>query len=128
MSDETKPLCYDDCRYFILGIQANTKHNMYNCLITSLGSLLATERLLGPLRMPGWSPMKKEKIRKLIQNAGRAKNKCARDLKIINDTIKEGCPNCQLRSSLPALPEEFDDLQVDLAMPGPAPKPTPKPQ
>ena len=78
--------------------------------------------------------MNKEKIKKLIENAGRAKRKSASDLRIINNAIKEGCPNCKLRpkethqNQLPALPELselpelLNDLQVDFAMPGPAPK------
>ena len=43
MSDVPKP-CYDDCHHFILAIQASTRHNMYNCLVISLGSLLAIQR------------------------------------------------------------------------------------
>ena len=106
---------------------------MYNCLVTSLGSLLAVERYLGPLQMPGWNPMNKEKIKKLIENAARAKKKSAMDLRIINDTLKEGCPNCKLRqkdtqqNQLPSIPEDLieniDNLQVDFAMQGPSPKP-----
>ena len=77
-----------------------------------------------------------------IKNDKKAQRKSASDLRIINDTLKEGCPNCKLRpkethqNQLPALPEQLlvpeqllaNNLQVDFAMPGPAPKPTPKPQ
>ena len=80
--------------------------------------------------------MNPENVKKLIENAGRAKRKSASDIKIINDTIKEGCPNCKLRpkethqNQLPALPKQLlvNNLQVDFAMPGPAPKPNSQPQ
>ena len=45
--------------------------------------------------------MNPENVKKLIENAGRAKRKSASDIKIINDTIKEGCPNWQLRPKIP---------------------------
>ena len=77
--------------------------------------------------------MNKEKIKKLIENAARAKKKSAMDLRIINETLKEGCPNCKLRQNdtqqnqLPTIPEDLieniDNLQVDFAMQGPSPKP-----
>ena len=80
--------------------------------------------------------MNPENVKKLIENAGRAKRKSASDLKIINDTIKEGCPNCKLRSKetyqnlLPAQPEHYleNNQQVDFAMPGPVPNPNSQPQ
>ena len=77
--------------------------------------------------------MNREKIQKIIENAAKAKKKSAMDLRIINDTLKEGCPNCKLRQNdaqqnqLPIIPEELiiniENLQVDFDMQGPSPKP-----
>ena len=125
--------CKDDCHYFVLATQASIRHNMYNCLVTSLGSLLALERYLGLLQTPGWNPMNREKIHKIMENAAKAKKKSAIDLRIINDTLKEGCPNCKLRQNdaqqnqLPIIPEELieniENLQVDFDLQSPSPKP-----
>ena len=143
--------CYDDCHYYILGIQANMKHNMFNCLITTFGSLLAMEQYLGPLHTPGWTwPMNKESVRKIIDGAIEAKKKCIRDIKIIKDTIKESCPNCKTRrenSQNQDLPSPLQDRQIlnnlldfnfeeldleflldDNALPDPTPNPNPNSQ
>ena len=128
MATQTNP-CFDDCPYYVLAMQASIRHNLSSCLVTSLGSLLAAEKYLRELQMPGWNPMNPENVKKHIENAGRAKRKSASDLKIINDTLKEGCPNCQLRSK-----ETYRNLfpqnnqQMDPTMLGPVPNPNPYPQ
>ena len=105
--------CNDQCHYFILATQASIRHNMYNCLVTSLGSLRALERYLGLLQTPGWNPMNREKIQKIMENAEQSKMKCAADLRKINEILKEGCSSCKLRQSnaqqiqLPIIPEEL---------------------
>ena len=135
MANQTGP-CYNDCPYFVLLMQASVRHNLASCIVTSLGSFAAAEKYLGYFKMPGWNPMDPEKVKKLIDNAGRAKRKSASDVKIINDTIKEGCPNCQLRprntyqNLFPAQPEYHLEnyQQVDFTMPGPVPNPNSQPQ
>ena len=120
MSNQSKT-CSDDCHYFVLAIQASIRHNMYNCLVTSLGSLLAVERYLGLLQTPGWNPMNREKIQKIMENAEQAKTKSAIDLRKINEILKEGCPSCKLRQSnaqqiqLPIISDEMIENIEQLA-------------
>ena len=113
--------CNDQCHYFVLATQASIRHNMYNCLVTSLGSLRALERYLGLLQTPGWNPMNREKIQKIMENAEQAKSKSAADLRKINEILKEGCPSCKLRQSnaqqiqLPIISDEMIENIEQLA-------------
>ena len=105
--------CFDDCHLYLLGVQANMKYNMFNCLQSTFSSLLAMERYLGPLHQPGWTwPMNKESVRKIIDGAIEAKKKCIMDIKIIKETIKESCPNCKRRRGK-------DQKDQDLDLPSP---------
>ena len=105
--------CSDQCHFFVLATQAGIRHNFYNCIVTSLGSLRALERYLGLLQTPGWVPMNQERVQKIMENAEQAKNKSAADLRKINEILKAGCPSCILRQSnaqqdqLPVIPEEL---------------------
>ena len=67
--------------------------------------------------------MNPETVNKQIANAEKAKKKSEGDLKIITETIAEGCPNCRLRSNetLPAQPE------VDFSLLGLVPDPNSQP-
>ena len=135
MANQTGP-CYNDCPYFVLAMQASVRHNLSSCIVTSLGSLAAAEKYLGEFKMPGWNLMNPENVKKLSENAGRAKRKSASDVKIINDTIIEGCPNCKLRPKntyqnlFPAQPEYHPEYfqQMDFSMSGPIPNPNTQPQ
>ena len=131
MSNQTNH-CTNDCPYYVLAIQASTRITLSSCLVISLGSLLAAQRYLGELQMPGWNLMNPENVKKQIENAEKAKKKSESDLKIINDTIKEGCPNCRLRSNvtLPAQPEFYQEFnqQVDFSLLGLVPNPNSQPQ
>ena len=104
--------CYDQCHYNVLAIQAGIRLNYYNCILTSLGSLLAIERYLGLLQTPGWVPMNRNRVQKIMETAEQSKDRSAADLKRINEILKNGCPSCLLRQCnaqehLPVIPDEM---------------------
>ena len=113
--------CNDQCYHFILATQASIRHNFYNCLITSFSSLRTLERYLGQIQTPGWSPMSREKIQRIMENAEQARSKSAADLRKINEILKEGCPSCKLRQEnaqpiqLPIIPDEMIENIEQLA-------------
>ena len=135
MSSQSTP-CLDDCPYHVLAMQASTRNTLSSCLVTSLNSLLAAERYLKDFEMPGWNPMNVNNVKQQIENAEKAKRKSASDLKYINDTIKEGCPNCRVRFNetyqnlLPAQPEFHQEYtqQMDFTLLGLVPIPKPNTQ
>ena len=94
--------CFEDCHYHkalkAFSIQANLKHDMFNHLQSTLSSLLAMEEYLVPLNIPSWTrPMNKVSVRKIIDGAIEAKNKCIVDIDTIEKTIKDGCHHCKER-------------------------------
>ena len=89
--------CLDDCPYHVLAMQASTRLSLSTCLATSLNSLLSAERYLKDFKMPGWAQLNKNNVKRQIEFSEKAKRKSANDLKIINETIKQGCPNCRAR-------------------------------
>ena len=94
--------CFEDCHYHkalkAFSIQANLKHDLFNHLQSTLGSLLAMEVYLDPLNIPSWTrPINKVSVRKIIDDAIEAKNKCIEDIDTIEKTIKDGCHHCKER-------------------------------
>ena len=91
--------CFEDCHYHkalkTFSIQANLKYDLFNHLQSTLGSLLAMEVYLDPLNIPSWTrPINKVSVRKIIDDATEAKNKCIEDIDTIEKTIKNGCHHC----------------------------------
>ena len=94
--------CFEDCHYHkalkAFSIQANLKHDLFNHLQSTLSSLLAMEVYLDPLNIPNWTrPINKVSVRKIIDDATEAKNKCIEDIDTIENTIKNGCHHCKER-------------------------------
>ena len=94
--------CFEDCHYHkalkAFSIQAKLKHDLFNLLQPTLSSLLAMEVHLDPLNIPGWTrPINKVSVRKIIDDAIEAKNKCIEDIDTIEKTIKDGCHHCKER-------------------------------
>ena len=113
--------CNKQCYHFLLATQASIRHNLYNCLITSLSSLRTLERYLGQIQTPGWSPMSREKTQRIMENAKQARLQSAEDLRKINDILREGCPSCKLRQNnaqqiqLPVITDEMMETIDQLA-------------
>ena len=54
------------------------------------------EVYLDPLNIPSWTrPINKVSVRKIIDDAIEAKNKCIKDIDTIEKTIKDGCHHCK---------------------------------
>ena len=74
------------------------KRNLFRYLQNNLGNLLAMEIYLDSLNMPGWTrPIDKVSVKKIIDDATEAKNKCIEDIDTIEKTIKNGCHHCKER-------------------------------
>ena len=84
MANQNIP-CLDDCPNYVLAMQASTRNTLSSCLVTSLNSLLAAERYLKGIEMPGWNPMNANNVKLQIKNAEKAQRKSANDLKYLND-------------------------------------------
>ena len=111
--------CNNQCHYNILATQANIRHNMFNCILTSLGSLRAIERYLGQIQTPGWNPMNRDKIQRIMENAEQSKEKSAVDLRKINEILREGCASCKMRqhnAQQIQLPEISDELMETIEL------------
>ena len=91
--------CNEQCYHYLLATQATIRHNFYNCLITSLSSLRTLERFLGQIQTPGWTPLNREKIQRIMDNAELCRTQSAADLRRINAVLKDGCPSCILRQN-----------------------------
>ena len=94
--------CFEDCHYHkalkTFKIQTNQKHDLFNHLQSTLGSLLAMEVHLDLLNIPNWTrPINKVSVRKIINDAIESKNKCIEDIDTIEKTIKDGCHQCKER-------------------------------
>ena len=103
---------YNQCHYNVLATQAGIRLNFYNCILTSLGSLCAIERYLGLLQTPGWVPMNRDRVQKIMETAEQSKNRSEADLRKINEILKNGCPSCILKhcnaqEHLPVIPDEM---------------------
>ena len=90
-TDPTK--CRDDCYYQILAIQARTRLNLANCIITSMHSLLSAERFLKDFKMPGWAPLNESVVKKQIEISDKASKKSASDLHFCVEMIKQANSN-----------------------------------
>ena len=91
--------CNEQCYHYLLATQATIRHNFYNNIITSLSSLRTLERFLGQIQTPGWTPLNREKIQRILDNAEQCRTQSAVDLRKINAVLKEGCPSCKLRQN-----------------------------
>ena len=94
--------CFEECHYYnalkAFSLQANMKRNLFRYLQNNLGNLLAMEVYLDSLNMPGWTrPIDKMSVKKIIDDATEAKNKCIEDIDTIEKTIKNGCHHCKER-------------------------------
>ena len=97
--------CFGDCHYHkalrAFKIHTNKKHDLFNHLQSILGSLLTIEAYLDPLNIPSWTrPINKVSVRKIIDDAIEAKNKCIEDIDTIEKTIKDGCHHCKERREI----------------------------
>ena len=92
----TDPIkCHDDCLYQVLVIQARTRLNLANCIISSMHSLLSAEKFLKDFKMPGWAPLSEEIVKKQIELSELARKKSANDLKFCAEMVEIGCKNCR---------------------------------
>ena len=121
-TDPTK--CHNDCYYQILAIQARTRLNLANCIMTSIHSLLSTERFLKDFKMPGWAPLNESIVKKQIKISDKASKKRASDLHFCVEMIKQGCKICRDKDTAlhqviqqSASENQSDyDLQMDFAL------------
>ena len=118
--------CLDDCPYHVLAMQACTRLTLSTNIATSLRSLLSAERYLKDFKMPGWSDLNENSVKRQIDFSERARRKSTNNLKLINETIKQGCPSCRARfdalyqNLLPSQPEPQPEYhqQVDFTLQG----------
>ena len=92
----TDPIkCHDDCFYQVLIIQARTRLNLANCIVSSMHSLLAAERFLKNFQMPGWAPLDETIVKKQIELSEKAIKKSTNDLKVCSEMVEQGCKICR---------------------------------
>ena len=94
--------CFEDCHYHkalkTFKILTNQKQDLFNNLQSILGSLLAMEVNLDPLKIPNWtSTINRDYVKRIIDDAIEAKKKCIEDIDTIEKTIKDGCHQCKER-------------------------------
>ena len=67
----------------------------FNCIISSMHSLLSAERFLKDFKMPGWAPLTESIVKKQIELSEKASKKSVNDLKFCAEMIEKGCKNCR---------------------------------
>ena len=68
--------CYNHCYINVLAAHTGIKLNLYNSILTSIGSLCAIDRYLGLIQTPRWAPMKNDRVQKIKETAEISKNRC----------------------------------------------------
>ena len=99
MSNSDSIKCHDDCFYQVLIIQARTRLNLANVIVSSMHSLLASERFLKNFQMPGWAALDETIVRKQIELSEKAIKKSSNDLKVCSEMVEQGCSFCRAKEN-----------------------------
>ena len=95
MSNTDSIKCHDDCFYQVLIIQARTRLNLANVIVSSMHSLLASEKFLKNFQMPGWKPLDETIVKNQIDLSEKAVKKIQNDLKVCQEMTEQGCSFCR---------------------------------
>ena len=83
----------------MLLIQAYTRRTLYSSVVNGLNSLVALQNMINMnngREMPGWFQMNEDLANTIIQNNTLAYIRANNDVRIIKETLRNGCTVCQI--------------------------------
>ena len=91
--------CQKECIFHMLLIQAYTRRTLYSSVVNGLNSLVALQNMINMnngREMPGWFQMNEDLANTIIQNNTLAYIRANNDVRIIKETLRNGCTVCQI--------------------------------